>query len=206
MWRGYSAPFMAATELSPIGTFIYGALVNPRTNKFNATAWECGLRLTLEEAEPVLAKINDCLANKRKQDPRFPAKDTDLNLPIKPGKTKDESGEYVPDPSSVVVQFKRNFMVRRKDGTQQQGQRPQIYDSTGANVTDQIQDVGFGTKLRVVYEPYAYSGGNFGVQLQIKGVQIVEMAERNEALPPIEGGWVANTGADDNIDSILSSV
>ena len=197
---------MAATELSPIGTFVYGALVQPRTNKFNATAWECGLKLSIEEAAPVLEQINACHAAKRQDDPRFPAKDSDITLPVKPARSKDESGEYVPDPDHLVLQFKRNYLIRRRDGQQTENQRPQIYDSTGTNVTEQIKELGFGAKLRAVYEVYAYSGGNFGVQLQLRGVQIVELAQRNDTLPAIEGGWVADGGASDNIESILSSV
>jgi len=192
-------------RVSPLGRFVFGALVQPRTNDFGKTEWSCGLQLSNDEGEPLLAAIEETLAAKRKGDPRFPQKNDGLRMPYRPSKSKGDNGEYIVDPDNMVWVFNRNHEIKR-NGEPTRNTPPLIYDSTGKIVQD-LNHIGFGSMIKVVYDIYCYSqpGGNGGVKLDLIGFQIADLKEMVEELAPIEGGWVAETTPAEDIASILAS-
>ena len=191
-------------RVSPLGKFVFGALVQPRTNDFGKTEWSCGLQLSTEESDQLATVVEEVLAHKRRNDPRFPAKNDNLRMPFRQSKRKNDDGEYVVDPDSMVWVFNRNYEVKR-NGEPSRNTPPLIYDSTG-KIVDGLQEVGFGSMIKIVYDVYCYAqpGGHGGVKLDLIGFQIVELKERVAELTPIEGGWVAERQEDD-IASVLAS-
>jgi len=195
-------------QLSPIGRFVFGALVTPRTNDFGKTHWSCGLLLSNENAESIWQNIERALTDKRAHDPKFPRTNEGVRMPYRPSRDRQEDGTYKENPDALVWVFNKNYERKnRLTGETIRNNAPTLYDSTGQIIED-LSEVGFGSMVKVVYDVYCYSAtGNYGVKLDLVGVQIAELKEITNTLPPIEGGFVATeapTAASD-ISQMLAS-
>ena len=191
---------MGAKHLSPIGTMVFGNVVEARMNDYGNAEWGCGLRLTEQESSAMLKVVEEQLAERRKTDPKFPATNEGLKFPFRAAKEKNEAGEWVQGLTTDLL-WTINRKTVRKDRTGQEVKNspPTIYDSNGTIVTD-MPEVGFGSKIKVVYDAYIYNRpGNAGVKFELIGIQVVEL---KEAAAPIEipaiegGGWVAESAAE----------
>lgn len=176
---------------------VWGNLVEPGENRVSGEMqWDLGLVCNEEECQSFFAAIEDVLAEQRNRDLKFPRDNKGLLLPFQPAMKKNEAGELEPHEGMVTLKLKRKRMVRRRgQGERVQNTPPRIYDSEGKLV--QISDVPRGSKGKAVYDLYAYNtAGAKGVAMGLQGFQIVELAETNNTLPPVEGGWRAETELD----------
>ena len=66
--------------------------------------------------------------------------------------------------------------------------------------------IGGGSKVKVIYQPYAYDTAVKGVQFQLVGLQIVELkaAASEISVAPVEGGWQAEREGIDELQAILN--
>lgn len=176
---------------------VWGNLIEPGENRVSGEMqWDLGLVCSEEECQQFFAAIEDALAAARTRDLKFPRDNKGLNLPFQPAMKKTEDGELEPLEGMVTLKLKRKRMVRRRGQSERiQNTPPRIYDSDGKLV--QVADVPRGSKGKAVYDLYAYNTpGAKGVAMGLQGFQIVELAERGDSLPPVEGGWRAETELD----------
>lgn len=190
--------------VTPIGKLIYGSLIQPQTNDYGQTRWSAGLLMKELDAQPIAKAIETAIADKRARDPKFPTTNADLKIAMKPARDKQEDGTYVERPDEVVFTFQRKFEVNSKSGEKIRNSPPRIYDSAGSLIQD-LQEVPFGSMGKVIYEVYPWSTPSMaGVQLQLHGFQIAELAVRDESIKPIEGGWVSESDQTQDISSLLA--
>ena len=192
---------MGTKHVSPEGVFIFGALIDPRSNEYG-TEWCCGLQLTVEAGEAIAKSVEDALANKRNRDPAFPKSNKQIKLPFSQARKRNEAGEWEPDPEHIIWNFKRKWEVK-VNGELTRNTPPLTYDSTGRLC--EVKDIGYGSRVKVIYDCYCYTMNGGGVKLELIGVQIAELKQRSLELAPIEGGWVAETTEEEDISRILAS-
>lgn len=192
--------------VSPLGKLVYGSLVQAKTNDYGQTRWSAGLRLPEKESQEIALNIEKALADKRAKDPRFPATNDKLSIGMKVARDKQEDGTFVDCPGELVFTFQRKFEITSKAGEKMRNSPPRLYDATGSMV-EGLQEVGWGSMGKVIYDVYPWATPTMaGVQLQLIGFQIAELAESRSQLTPIEGGWVAEGGSNtEDIASILQS-
>lgn len=176
---------------------VWGSLIEPGENRVSGEMqWDLGLVCNEEECQSFFAAIEERLAEARARDVRFPRDNKGLLLPFQPAMKKNEAGELEPLEGMVTLKMKRKRMVKRRGSSERiQNTPPRIYDSDGKLV--QVAEIPRGSKGKAVYDLYAYNtAGSKGVAMGLQGFQIVELAEHGESLPPIEGGWRAETELD----------
>ena len=182
-----------AKHVTPLGTIVFGAVVNPRENPNSGQIeWNLGFVVPLDKSDSILAVIEQALTEKRAADPRFPETNEKLRLPYRPSMKKLEDGSKEEDPENLLFSFKRKAQYRTKSGDVRNNTRPAIYDSRGMVVTESVANIPGGTTGKAVYEVFVYDmPGSKGVQLQLVGFQIAEMKTMEVELQPIEGGWIS---------------
>ena len=160
-------------QTTPRGTAKYCHLVKPST-KFNPEGvYSVSLLLEGEEASDLIDKIEAAIqANldeirKELKNPRKPIKENDR--PYKDDEDKDGNPT-----GKTLFTFKQKASATAKDGTKLTF-RPAIYDSRGTVIHP--KDIGFGSVVRVGFEiaPYYNASTGAGVQLRLRGVQIIEL-------------------------------
>ena len=158
---------------TPRGVAKFCHLVKPST-KFNPEGvYSLSLLLEGEEASALIDKIEEAIqANldeirKELKNPRKQIKENDR--PYKDDEDKDGN----PTGKTLFV-FKQKASATAKDGTKLTF-KPALYDSRG-NVIHP-KDIGFGSVVRAAFEivPYCNPSSGAGVQLRLRGVQIIEL-------------------------------
>lgn len=192
-----------------IGRIAFGSIIEPRLNESSGkTEWALGWVIEEAEAQDIFDAIEQGLTEMRQRDPRFPKDNSKLYMPFSQSMKKDESGEKVPVDGELLFKFKRNAHRTLRTGDQQPNTAPMLYDSTGRLVDPKtIGRVAGGSTGRPIYEVYVYSmPAAKGVQLQLVGFQVDKLQqEETIALPPIEGGWVAEQSEADEIAELLAN-
>ena len=107
------------------------------------------------------------------------------------------------DDHNLVI-FKRK-VERKMRGEIVRNNPPILFDSDGLKPANPPK-IGSGSKVKVVYQPYAYDTAVKGVQFQWLAVQIVELkAPASEiVMAPVEGGWQAEREGLDELQAILN--
>lgn len=184
-------------NLSPIGVLVWGSLIEPKENQASGEMeWSVGLVVPEDECQAVFATIEEALSAKRAADPMFPKGNDKLNLPFGPAMKKNEAGELEPNEGFITLKLKRKRMIKRRGAAEKTiNTPPMIYDSDGKPVI--VPEIRRGTRGKAVFDVYVYNmPGSKGVGLGLKGFQIVELAEQENTLPPVEGGWRAESELD----------
>lgn len=188
--------------VTPVGRLVFGNLVSPRANPNNdQLEYTAGLVLSIEESEGILANIEQALAEHRVKNPLFPPVNDKLYFPYEVSKKKNEAGELIEEPGSLLWKFKLKAQYRdRNTGEWVNKTPPALYDSLGRVVTGKVDRIPGGSEGKVVYDIFVYDQkSSKGVQLQIRGFQIGKLEQRGIELQPIEGGFIAG---EDDIDLI----
>lgn len=194
-----------SSKVTPIGTFAFPSLNQPRENLNGQLEWNIGLVLDEVSANQVITVIEEVLAEERKKNMRFPSTNAAINLPCGPNAKKNEAGEKVPVAGEFLFKFKRGYEIKnRRTGESRANSAPVIYDSQGAIVMDPPL-IGNGSEGRIIYRPFAYDNAQKGVGLYLIGVQLFKLKSGDEIkLDPIEGGWTPGDDAeDDGISAML---
>ena len=179
---------------TPTGRIAFCSLNEPRENLSKNLEWNVAIQLTEEESIPLKeACLGEVLAKQKAG--KFPADmPSNMNWPYKTGKERNEAGDLIEAPGTVLWKFVRKA-TRMMKGEVSRNAPPQIFDASGTHLTNPPQIAG-GSLVRVIFEPYAYSKVQFGVQCQLRGVQIVSLVDANEIkLESVEGGWIAPDNA-----------
>lgn len=183
--------------LTPIGRIVWGSLVEPRENQANGEMeWSLGLVCSEVECEAIFEAIESALSEARAKDLKFPRDNSKLYLPFQPAMKKGEDGELEPDEGFVTLKFKRKRMIRKRGASEKaMNTPPRIYDSTGKFV--ELPDVPRGSKGKAVFDMYTYNTATTkGLSFGLRGFQVVELFERDDSIPAVEGGWRAETELD----------
>lgn len=163
----------ALTLTTPAGIAVWPHLNKPDT-KFNPDGdYRTGLRLTAEDAAPVLAKIQAIMdegyatACKEKKNPKLKKAD----LPIK--EEMDDDGNPT---GNVVLNFKLKSKIKAKDGTIIE-KKPGIFDAKGKVIAIDKTPIWGGSRIKVAFEAFAFyvPALGAGVSLRLKGVQVLEL-------------------------------
>jgi len=200
---------MAKRHVSPVGEIVFGAIVEPRENQITGTLeYSLGFQLPMDQSDGMLSALEEALTEARNKDPKFKAKGASVNLPYKPAARRNpETDELEPIEGMLLWTFKRkDSYVRKATGEVKKNTPPQLYDSNGYLLKPgELIDVPRGSTGRVVFEPYAYSIGSFGVQFQLVGFQIATLAENDLGvkLEKIEGGFVSGQQVDEEFDQLI---
>ena len=191
-------------QSTPTGEAAWINVIDLQTNKFDPTKkeWTLGLKLEDKLSEQVFEKIEDLLTARRESDSKFPKNNSSLTLPFGPAMEKDDDGNKTPIEGFVMFKFKRSG-YRTIRGEQVANTAPRVLDSMGRDIPkDAGIDIGWGSQVKVFYEPYIYDRGRTGVGLELKGVQIIVLKERAPEIQAeaVEGGWTFNDGLVDPFD------
>ena len=183
-----------ANYTTPTGKIAFCSLNEPRENLAKNLEWNVAIQLSEEESVPLLEALNKELEMKQKAG-KFPAElPKNMHWPYKPAQQKDDAGVYQDLPGFYLWIFKRKATKNFK-GEVSRNAPPQIFDASGTHLMNPPQISG-GSLVRAIFEPFAYSKIQYGVQCQLRGVQIVSLVDSNEIkLDPVEGGWIAPDNA-----------
>lgn len=194
-----------AKNLSNVGRFAFGALLEPRPNSFGAMEWALGFVISEDAAMPMFDVIESALQQKRAEQPRFPKTNDGLRMPFRVSEKKMEDGTKQVVPGEYLFKFSRKLERKMKTGETSRNTPPAIYDSLGRVINGKINRIGGGTTGKVVYDVFVYdSPAAKGVAFQLVGFQIAELKTSELELPPIEGGFVAEQTEDDDIAAVLA--
>lgn len=199
---------MAKRHVSPVGEVVFGAIVEPRENQISgALEYSLGLQASEADSSGMLTILESAITEAREKDPKFKARGANLHLPYKPAMRRNMATEELePIEGMLLWTFKRKATyVRKTTGETVSNTPPQLYDSTGRLIKPgELKDVPRGSTGKVVFEPFAYSIGSFGIQFQLIGFQIANLAEDSLGveLTPIEGGFIAGQEVSDEFDQL----
>lgn len=195
-----------ATHVTPVGRFLFPALVEPRENLNRQLEWSVVLEVGEQEAAPIIQVIEETVKEFRSKNPTFPP-DNMLQLPIGPAMRKNEAGEKVAQPGLFHVRFKRlRDKLDRRTGMSGVNPQPVVYDSMGSLV-ETPPAITTGSDGKVIYRSFAYSNANKGVGFYLMGVQLYKLNQEVINLPPLEGGWTPNQGEQEeqSLSELLAS-
>lgn len=183
-----------ANFTTPTGKIAFCSLNEPRENLSKNLEWNIAIQLSEEDSVPLLETLNKEVETKQKAG-KFPAAmPSTMHWPYQPAKQKDETGVYHELPGFYLWKFVRKA-TRVKNGEVSRTAPPQILDASGTFLTNPPRVSG-GSLVRVVWEPFAYSKVQFGVQAQLRGVQIISLVDSSEIkVDAVEGGWIAPDNA-----------
>lgn len=182
----------------------FAFVTEPRENLSGALEWNVGLNVPNESLQQFMDAFDAEIADKQKAG-KFPKPTPgNLNTPWKDSYKKDEDGTKILVDTHKLVIFKRK-VERKVRGELTRNNPPTIFDSLGQRVPNPPR-VGSGSKVKVIYQPYAYDTAVKGVQFQLMGLQIVELkAVASEiVMAPVEGGWQAEREGLDELQAILN--
>ena len=163
---------------SPVGRFAFGSITSPQENRQGKKEWLAALVISAEDSKTIFESIDNEIKARQenKQWPMNPPQDA--HMPFKPSMQRQEDGSKVAEEGMLLWTFRRKEVITVR-GEQRLQTAPQIWDGGGLNITKNCPDVGYGSELKAFYQPYAYSNMTTGVQLQLLGIQIVTLKERN---------------------------
>lgn len=179
---------------TPTGRIAFCSLNEPRENLTKNLEWNVAITLTEVESVPMQEVLIKDIETKQKAG-KFPDElPSNMHWPFRTGKIKNEDGDLVEEPGTLLWKFVRKA-TRMIKGEVSRNAPPQIFDASGTHLMNPPQ-IGGGSLVRVIFEPFAYSKIQFGVQCQLRGVQIVSLVDANEIkLDAVEGGWIAPDNA-----------
>ena len=172
--------------MTAIGRMAFGNVVEPKVDNFGNSRWGCGLVLSDADVKP----LGDCVAQAIKARKEFDPRFKPTTSPIVQSMSKNEDGTKTPVEGEWLVRFDKPLERKGKDGSLYRQDPPMLWDSLGNVVNGKVKDVPWGSMIKVKFEFYGYDRGAAGVKFEINGIQIVELAETDDAPPPIDGGWV----------------
>ena len=195
---------MANNISTDVQEIAFAFLSEPRENLSGGLEWNVGLNVPVaamqQFEDAALAEIED-----KQKAGKFP-KPTPKgwHTPWKDSYKKAEDGSKIKVDDHNLVVFKRK-VERKFRGETVRNNPPIIFDSLGQKVPNPPR-LGNGSKIKVIYQPFAYDTAVKGVQFQLMGVQIVELkAPASEiAMAPVEGGWQAEREGIDELQAILN--
>lgn len=161
------------TEISPKGVFVYPWLTKPDTEYNAAGEYKVSLRVSAEEAQPLMEKIDAAI--KANHDAVVKEKGKKVKR-VDPPYTVDE------DDNTVVFKFKMTASGKRKDSGEDWSQKPGLKSNTkgpDGKLADLPDDVSIwgGTEGKVAFSifPYFVAGTGAGVKLRLKAVQVIKL-------------------------------
>jgi len=192
-------------RITPIGRYVYGALLEPRTTDFGKTEWRAALVLSEADSEPLFAAIEEVLTAKRAENPKFPTDNSKVRLPVRQSERKNEAGEKEVVEGEYLWTFSRNASRKGREGEVIRNTPPVLYDSLGNVITGKLNRISGGTMGKIVYEMYCYDQmANKGITMQLMGFQISELnAGPEDKLDPIEGGSFVLANEEAEIEALL---
>ena len=180
-------------EITPIGEILYPSLVNPGPDLSGNICWQCGLRVDLEAAQPIIAMVDELLSQYRAENPSFPPANTwknrqgreeYLNFPYKPARRKINQDEYQIIENKIDLSFKRQTKTRKGES-----QTPPVILSAKGQQVKQPPEITYGSIGRLIFSPYVYDTQSKGVAFYLKGAQIKTINNNILDAPPMEDGW-----------------
>ena len=185
-------------QTSPLCEVAFAYLSEPRENLGGNLEWTIGVKLKEDEMVPLMDICNDEIKEKQKAG-KFAKelKGLKLNWPYRPSQKKEEDGSKTVVDGEFLWVFKRK-VVRKIRGEESRNMPPSIFDGMGHKVPNPPQ-IGGGSKVKIIFTPYAYDNVQKGVQFQLQAVQIVELKEvATLEIAPVEGGWQNPDGGGDS--------
>ena len=161
---------------SPVGRYAFGSITSAQENKNGQKEFLVGLVVDEQESKTLFAAVDNEIKERqsRKQWPEVPPQNT--LMPFKPSMAKLDDGSRVPEEGKLLWIFRRKEIITVR-GEQKLQSAPQVWDGGGLNITKNCPDIGYGSDLRVFFQPYAYNNMSVGVKLDLLGVQIVKLQE-----------------------------
>ena len=143
-------------NVTPLGTFCFGALITPRINNMNPDAppeWLAAIQCSEAESQGMFEAIEAALEDARAKQPRFPKDSKGLRFPWRQATEKAEgSDERVPLDGQLLWVFKRKSVVKRY-GEEVKNTPPTLYDNGGKVCTGQVEEIGLRSTGKVIYRP-----------------------------------------------------
>ena len=191
-------------QTSPLCEVAFAYLQEPRENLGGNLEWTIGVKLTEEQMIPLMDICNEEIADKQKAGKLGKQLSPKFNWPYRPSQKKEEDGSKTVVDGEYLWVFKRK-VVRKVRGEESRNMPPSIFDGMGHKVPNPPQ-IGGGSKVKIIFTPYAYDNVAQGVQLQLQAVQIVELKEvATLEIAPVEGGWKApDTGGDSDFAAMFA--
>ena len=193
-----------ANVSTDIQEIAFSYVIEPRENLGGNLEWTVGLNVPNEDMQQFMDAFDAEVIEKQKAN-RFPTPTPkSLNTPWKDSYKKEEDGSKTLVETHKLVVFKRKVQ-RKMRGEMVRNNPPVIFDSLGQKVPN-VPAIGGGSKVKVIYQPYAYDTAVKGVQFQLLGLQIVELkaAASEVSVAPVEGGWQAEREGIDELQAILN--
>ena len=159
---------------TPRGTAKFCHLVKPNTKFDPEGVYTVSLLLQDQEAADLIAIIDQAIEDNLteiRKDPKY-AKTKKIKENDPP--YKDDTDKEGNETGKTLFNFKQKATATAKDGTKLTF-RPVLYDSRGNIIHP--KDVGFGSTVRIAFEliPYFNPSTGAGIQLRMRGVQILEL-------------------------------
>ena len=189
---------------TPRGVAKFCHLVKPSTKFDPEGVYTVSLLLEGQEAADLIEIIDQAIEDNLteiRKDPKYAkAKKIKDNDPP----YKDDTDKEGNETGKTLFNFKQKATATAKDGSKLTF-RPVLYDSRG-NVIHP-KDVGFGSTVRIAFEliPYYNPSTGAGVQLRMRGVQILELSSGELTAEALgfdieEDGYV---GTDEMVEEIF---
>lgn len=158
-----------------------GFAVYPWINKADTEydsqgVYKTGLRVPADQAKELMKQVQEVAMDE------FGAKKADKAR--MPWKVDDETGE-------IIINAKSKF-------------QPKVYDSEGQYIpADRLPQIWGGSVLRLKGQINTYdNSGNTGVSLQLSGIQVIELAERqggdDDGFEAVEGSYRASAESEND--------
>jgi hypothetical protein len=195
---------MANNISTDVQEVAFAYLSEPRENLSGALEWNVGLNVPITSMQQFEDAALEEIADKQKAG-RFPKPTpSGWNTPWKDSYKKEEDGTKTKVDDHNLVVFKRK-VERKMRGEIVRNNPPVIFDSLGQKVPNPPK-LGSGSKVKVIYNAFAYDTAVKGVQFQLVGLQIVELkaAASEISVAPVEGGWQAEREGIDELQAILN--
>lgn len=184
---------LTQTFSTPVGRLLWPSLVKTTFDLGKNECWVCGMELTDDQSNALLAITEATLADVRKRVSTFPRSNTFkdgrgredfLNMPYKQAMQK-QGEEKVPKPGFLQWSFKRKALTAK--GTQAS---PPVILSPRGEIVAQPPEIGHGSMGRVFFRTLAYDNASKGVMFYLAAVQISSLAQDEiGGADPIEGDW-----------------
>ena len=191
-------------QTSPLCEVAFAYLSEPRENLGGNLEWTIGVKLKEDEMIPLMDICNEEIKEKQKAGKLGKELGAKFNWPYRTSQKKEEDGSKTVVDGEFLWVFKRK-VVRKIRGEESRNMPPSIFDGMGHKVANPPQ-IGGGSKVKIIFTPYAYDNVQKGVQFQLQAVQIVELKEvATLEIAPVEGGWQApDAGGDSDFAAMFA--
>ena len=195
---------MANNISTDVQEVAFAYLSEPRENLSGALEWNVALNVPVTAMQQFEDAALEEIADKQKAGRSPKPTPKGWNTPWKDSYKKEEDGTKITVDDHNLVIFKRK-VERKRRGEIVRNNPPVIFDSLGQKVPNPPK-LGSGSKVKVIYNAFAYDTAVKGVQFQLVGLQIVELkaAASEISVAPVEGGWQAEREGIDELQAILN--